>query len=299
MNNQSLNTTKEILLQTYREWALDRTVRVGAGVAYYMLIALIPMFTLAFGIAGIIFTNQEIVEFFDSVLSTSLESSIMAVEDAVDIDLSGENIGNVLRSVGLVGVVGILITGSFLVVAMQDAVNTVWGKPVVRGFRASIRRYTLAYGLVLILASLLIVSLLIYAVTEFAIALIPSQLEFLEGIASLLGSGVSWLVLAGFFSLLLRIMLHGAVAWRHVLIGGVITAFALQVGTALIGIYFSQVGYNSVAGAFGGVLLVLGWMYYVAQILLVGVQLTKVLSYRAGNLSLKKAKRSDPRLAKP
>ena len=283
--------------QVYREWRLDRTVRLGASIAYYLLIALVPLLTLAIGIAGIFFSGQEVSSYIIELFAKTYGGSAESIESALNSLYTSSELSSALRNIGLVGIAGIVVTISFLVVALQDAMNVIWARPVVTGFKKTAMRYLAAYGVVFIIGSIILLSLLVQSLESFAVAIIPGDFNVVLFAARLMGSFVSLLVMVVFLALLTKIMLRARVGWRELLLGALFTALMLEAGTALLGYYFSSVGKSSAAGVFGGVLLVLGWMYYLAQILLLGLQFTKVLSYRLGNPELKEQlRRSDPLL---
>ena len=69
----------------------------------------------------------------------------------------------------------------------------------------------------------------------------------------------------------------------HVLLGAVITAMLFNLGKYLIGLYLGQSAMASSYGAAGALIIVLMWIYYSAQIFLLGAELTKVNASRRGS----------------
>jgi len=80
------------------------------------------------------------------------------------------------------------------------------------------------------------------------------------------------------FVLLFRYLPDSRVPWRAAVIGGAVTTLLVVLGTTVIGFYLRHFGATSVPGAAGGVALVLLWMYYEAQIVLVGAEFTRVVA---------------------
>ena len=64
------------------------------------------------------------------------------------------------------------------------------------------------------------------------------------------------------------------VAWRDVWIGAAVTAFLFTVGKSAIGFYIGRSGVASAFGAAGSVVALIAWIYYSAQIFLVGAEFT-------------------------
>ena len=81
-------------------------------------------------------------------------------------------------------------------------------------------------------------------------------------------------------ALLLRLMTFSKVPWRYALLGSGVTALGLALGGWALGVYFSTVGAASLTGAIGGMLALIFFLYYEAQILLAGADLTNVLRHR-------------------
>ena len=74
------------------------------------------------------------------------------------------------------------------------------------------------------------------------------------------------------------------VAWRDVFIGALITALLFTIGKFVIGAYLGNSGLASTYGAAGSVVLLLVWVYYSAQILLLGAEFTRSYAHQLGSL---------------
>jgi membrane protein len=71
--------------------------------------------------------------------------------------------------------------------------------------------------------------------------------------------------------------------WRDIWLGGVITSVLFTVGKLLIGLYIAQSSVASVYGAAGSFVVILIWVYYSSQILLLGAEFTQVYANRFGS----------------
>jgi len=73
------------------------------------------------------------------------------------------------------------------------------------------------------------------------------------------------------------------IAWRDVWVGAAVTSLLFAVGKFLIGYYL---GTGSVASGFGAaasIVVLLVWLYYSAQIFLLGAEFTWVYAHRQGS----------------
>lgn len=87
------------------------------------------------------------------------------------------------------------------------------------------------------------------------------------------------------------------VGWRDVWLGAILTAALFEVGKFLIGFYIGKQGLESTYGAAASIVVVLIWVYYSAQLVLMGAEFTNAYARRYGsqrNLSFPGARRADP-----
>ena len=85
-------------------------------------------------------------------------------------------------------------------------------------------------------------------------------------------------------------MPHARIAWRDVWIGATVTAVLFELGKFLIGLYLGKIGIASAFGAAGSIALLLVWVYYSAQVFLLGAEFTWLYARRHGSHAEKPAK---------
>ena len=69
---------------------------------------------------------------------------------------------------------------------------------------------------------------------------------------------------------------------RHVWVGALVTAGLFNIGKYLIGLYLGTSGVASAYGAAGSVVVLLVWVYYSAQTVLLGAEFTRAYVERFG-----------------
>jgi membrane protein len=263
--------------ETYEQWRKHRTIRLGAGLAYYGLFAFVPLLAAALAVAGRVVSRSDVqaylAEQFSAVLGVDADVVAGAISDA----LGGTG---TLAGLGLVGAVSLLLTASLLVIALQDAFNTIWERPVRSGIRQTVLRRLVAFVVVAGAGVVIVVSFAINAVTGLLGRLVP-DVAIVASLQELIGWAASWALAVGVVALLFRYLADVRVPWRPALAGAAVTAAVLAVGTALVGSYLRRFGASSLVGATGSVFLVLLWIYYEAQFLLAGAELTRVLALRS------------------
>lgn len=264
---------------TYKAWRADRTMRFGAGLAYYALFTIVPF--LAFAVATVerVFGRGDI----EAELTRRIAGLGIAEAPELAATLS-EAISkrSVQSSLGLLGLVSLIIAASLVFIALVDAVNMIWRIPVRSGLRQSIRRRLIGFVMLVATVGFLAVEFAISAVAGTARALMPGDVAVLDDLAELFSAVVSLSALAVVLILLNHMPCRGQVSLRPAIVSGVVTAVGLVLGTWAFGLYIRTFGGASLTGAFGAVLAFLTWVYFEAQILLFGVQLTKQLAISEG-----------------
>jgi membrane protein len=104
-------------------------------------------------------------------------------------------------------------------------------------------------------------------------------------VIGLINVGVSFVLVSVLFAILYKVLPNKMLNWRDVIVGSMGTAILFEAGQALIAIYLSRIVYANVYGAAAGVIVLLVWVYYAAQIFLLGAEFTKVWAKHYGSLS--------------
>ena len=94
---------------------------------------------------------------------------------------------------------------------------------------------------------------------------------------------VSYLIITALFALLFKLLPRVSVAWSDVIIGAGVTALLFNIGKLLIGLYIGKTGVTSGFGAAGSLIAIILWVYYSAQIFLLGAEFTWLYAERFGS----------------
>jgi membrane protein len=268
-----------VLGETGREWRKDRVPRLAAALAYYALFSLAPLLVVAIGVAGLFFgpdaARGEVVAQFSSLIG---RPGAQAVEDL----LASTGSPQKGATAALLGLATLLLGASGVFGELQEALNSIWNvepKPHA-GWRTFLRRRFLSFAMVLGSGFLLLVSLLVSAV----LAATSRRFTFESPIAELSWSTANslfGLVLpCVLFALIFKLVPDAKVAWRDVWVGAVLTAALFALGRFAIGYYLGRSALDSTYGAAASLVAVVFWVYYSAQILFAGAELTQVLARR-------------------
>jgi membrane protein len=264
-----------------RAWWDDDAQRLGASLAYYTLFAIAPILLMATAIVGTVFgagaVRGEIVGQLDQLIGGEGARAVQSLLEGASQRRAGI-FATVLGGVTFV----IAATGAFL--ELQAALNTIWRvkpKPSAN-LRVLLMDRLRSFGLVVAIGFLLMVSLAVTA----ALAALSGWLARRSPNIPLVWSGVnvvvSVVVSTALFTLLYRFLPDVRLHWRDVTTGAFVTAVLFTIGQQLIGLYLGQSSVASTYGGAGSVMILLLWVYYSCQILLLGAEFTRVYAQRRG-----------------
>src|ERR1039457_375550 len=100
----------------------------------------------------------------------------------------------------------------------------------------------------------------------------------------LVGFFLSFGIISLLFAMMFKWLPDTPVAWSDVWLGAIVTAALFELGKLAIGLYIGKQGLESTYGAAASIVVVLIWVYYSSQIVLMGAEFTNVYARRYGSL---------------
>jgi membrane protein len=268
------------LQETASRWSEHKNARTGAALAYYSVFSIGPLIVIAIAVAGLVFGAEAVQsQVFGSLKGLLGETGTQAI----DAMLKGANKPREGALATVIGIGTLLFAAVGVVVQLKDAFNTVWDveTPPGSGIWRFARTYILSFAGVLAIGFLLLVSLLLTAalsaVGKYIAAFLP------EAALQVAGFAASFVVIALLFAMMFKWLPDAQVTWRDVWLGAILTAALFEVGKFLIGLYIGKQGLESTYGAAASVVVVLIWVYYSAQLVLMGAEFTNVYARRYGS----------------
>jgi membrane protein len=288
-----LRRTWSLIRESVEDYIEDDAMSRGAAIAYYCFFSVAPLLVIATAIAGLFFGPQAVqgavAQHLEALMGTT---GAQVVEDLIR-GAADQQAGRIAT---IIGVVVLLVTASSVFTEVQTALNVIWrAPPPVQGtllHAACNKLLSVALVLgtgVLLLASLLATAVLA-AVTGWATELVPETGAFLGP----LNFALSFVTTTVLFATIYKVLPRRLVAWRDVGVGALVTAFLFTLGKSLIGWYIGTTGIASTYGAAGALMAVLLWIYYSAQIFLLGAEFTKVWAGMKGSPAAREAMEAEP-----
>jgi len=260
-------------------WWNDDALRMGASVAYYSLFAIAPILLVAMAVAGAVFGADAV----RGQMATQIDGMVgPEAAKAVEALLKGtaRPANNILAIAA--GVITVIMASCGAFLEMQAALNTIWRVPerTIGAFKAFWFTRLRAFGLVLAIGFLLLISLAVSA----ALAALHDWLSGLSLMLPFILEALTFLVTlsvtAVLFGLMFKVLPDVHLRNRDVAMGALVTALLFTVGKHLIGLYLGRTAVASSYGAAGSVVVLLLWVYYSSQIVLIGAEFTRLWSGR-------------------
>jgi membrane protein len=258
-------------------WLDDRAPTMGAAIAYYTVFSLAPMLVMVIAVAGLAFGQKAAEGALFGELAELIGPESAGAVQAMLRSASGTRSGLFATAVGI----GTLIIAATAVFGeLQSALNVIWKAPASGslGVWHLLKSRLVSLSVILVIGFLLLVSLVI----STALAALSDYLDWiLPGLATILR--IVHLILSfGFttvlFAMIFKILPDNPVEWEEVWLGAAVAALLFTFGKHLISLYIGSSNMASTYGAAGALIIVLVWVYYSVQILLLGAEFAKAYS---------------------
>jgi membrane protein len=278
---------KTVLIKSLTSWVDHRSDSKGAAVAFYTLFSMTPILILAIVVAGYFFGAEaaqgEIVAQVEGLVGANGALAIQALLAAAR-DPAASLAATLMASVLL------LLGATTVFVELKGSLDDLWvdltahDKPHVSAIGVLLRTRLLSFGLVLVLAFLLLVSLVVSAalamLAGYADAILGGSATVLATVASV----ISFFVIACLFAVLNKTLPDAPLSWSDAWVGAVFTAGLFSLGKYAIGLYMGHSGVASSFGAAGSLIALLLWVYYSSLIFFLGAEFTRQYALEFGSL---------------
>ncbi len=272
-----------VLSRSLGAWIDHRAGSKGAALAFYTLFSLAPILILAIAAAGYFFGAEaaqgEIIAQVEELVGPNGAKAVQAMLAGARDPASG-------LAATMVAAVLLLVGATSIFVELKGSLDEMWGIDPPKGVAVVVflRTRLHAFGLVLVLAFLLLVSLAVSAALAVLERKAGGSWGISAGVFALSSSAVSFAVIAALFAVIYKALPDAPLSWRDVWIGAAFTAGLFGLGKYAIGLYLGTSGVASTFGAAGSLIAVLLWVYYSAQIFFLGAEFTRQYALEFGSL---------------
>ncbi len=253
--------------------------------AFYTLFSVAPILVIAVAIAGYVFgADNAQTQVLAQLQALIGNAGATAVRDL----LASAHYSDKRGLAAAIGVITLLVGATSVFGELQNALGRIWQTPPQSnevGWWRVLRGRVLSIGMVLGVGFLLLVSLVVSAVLAAFGGWLGTFLPQLDIVLPILDVLLSFGMTVLLFAMIYKYVPRESISWEDVWIGASVTALLFTVGKLLIGIYLGKSSFNSAYGAAGSLIVLLLWIYYSAQIFLLGAEFTRVFAYDYGSRS--------------
>ena len=253
-------------------WSSDQAATIGAALAFYCAFSIAPLLVILLTTAGWI-VGAEAAYGHLAVQLTALfgKSTADILLEAVRHSQTAD--GTIAT---IVSAFTLLLGATTVFNALEAALEQIWGavELVPKGVRGWIRTRVLSFGLILAVGFLLLVSLSLSTALAALRAAIGRRFTEFVVLAGMLDFVISIGLVTGLIALIYRYMPARRMQWRPILWGALVTALLFHLGRWGIAWYLGRSTQPSAFGAAASFAAMLLWLYYSAQIFLLGAEFT-------------------------
>ncbi|MGW9064691.1 YihY/virulence factor BrkB family protein [Achromobacter animicus] len=274
-----------LLMDSAKQWSSHRASSKGAALALYMVFSLAPMLLLVIAVAGAFFGEEAVrSELFAQLRDLIGERGAEVIQTVLaSAHESGSGWIAAMVSIGV-----LIFSATTAFAELQASLDELWEVQANQksGIKGLVRSRLLSFGLVLVLALFLLVSLTVNAALAAARGIYGSLWanSTFSIVAEWASNLFSFSVVAALFAVIFKLLPSARISWPDVIPGAVVTAALFLLGKWGIGLYLSRGAAVSAYGAAGSLIALLLWIWYSAQIFFFGAVFTRQFALRFGKV---------------
>jgi membrane protein len=268
---------------TAEGFATDDAWSLGASIAYFTLFSVAPVLLVVIAVAGLMFGHDAaqgaIVRELSGLMGYDTAEAMQGMIRSASDRLTG-------RWATVIGLVTILIATTGVFGEVQSALNKVWeAAPRSSTMSRLVRARLASLGLVIAFGFVLMVSLALSAALATLSAFLRRAVPGLEAGLGAVDFVLSTVLMSAMFAAMYKILPDAPIAWRDVGIGALVATLLFAGGKYLIALYIGSSNVASSFGAAGALIVLLLWIFYSAQIFLLGAEFTRAWAHVWGSRS--------------
>ncbi len=275
-----------LVKDTFLEFFAEKSMFHGAALAYYTMLAMVPLLYLCIVYVGRFLGQDMVLDFVEDILLNKVGvSDVTGIIDFLkELNFSRNNL-----FFEVVGIVTLLLTSSAVVVCLRQSINDFFDIDVAYTSRKKkvVRNVLFRLFSLFIVAVLTVLMILFYFGQTLLFSTLQELFDNQNYLNQLLIKTVQHMLTISsnliVFVVVFKFVHDGAVTWKQSFWGAVITAILLYVGQLLIHFYLTNFFFGSKSGGLAGTMFILlAWVYYSSQIIFFGAKLISVHAKKTG-----------------
>ncbi|MDB5258522.1 MAG: ribonuclease [Chitinophagaceae bacterium] len=278
----SIKNWGHLLKATFNKWKDRDPFNNSNIIAYYTIFSLPGLLVIVINLSGYFFGKEAVTHQI-----TGQIGGIIGGDTAKDIQdiiaKTSQNKGLTLSSI--IGFVVLLFGATGVFYQVQQILNKIWSveaKPKQKILKL-VRDRVFSFGLILVIAFLLLVSLVLSAALSALSDWVAIHIsEYLMIAFHVLDIVISIAVITLLFAAIYKFLPDVKIQWKDVWGGAFLTSVLFVIAKFALGIYFGNSNPASTYGAAGSIILIMLWVSYAGLILLFGAEFTQIYATQDG-----------------
>jgi membrane protein len=254
------------------KYLADRGTHLAAMIAYFAILAFVPLLFLALSLLALLGEQDESSYLIEELQRSFPKNSVENILDAVT------EIQEDAKELSVIGGIGLLWAALGFFSVLESAFNIVYGLPN----RPFIRQKTLV---LLLTAASLIVLFVALVISSVGVELANRSGVGQGALAYVYALLVSTALLVGLTWSLYRLLTNTPLTWRETLPGALVAAVLLQASFQILPVFVHLSSQLAALQAYGALVLLLVWLYVMANILVFGAEVNWWLGRGRGDSS--------------
>jgi membrane protein len=268
-----------LVSQTFSRWNDHEGQRLGAALSYYTLLSAAPLLVFILLLVSYFYGHQQV---YDKIVYYARTVAGDTAAQFADTLLSATRKPAHGLLAGVIAIVTLLFGASGAFSELRDDLNKMWdARPRRTGVWGMVMQRVFSFLLVIAAGALLFASMILTTVISVIQKTFSSIVPVPPMVLEIANFIISMAALTVVFVLIYRFVPDLVLPWRVLWTGAAVSALLFVIGKALLGFYLAKAGVGSAYGAAGSVIAIAAWIYYSAQIFLLGAEFTYVWSGRA------------------
>ena len=265
-----------------KDFSADGAPHLGASVAFYTIFSLSPLLIIVLAIATFVLgpennARDQIISQLSGMVGSKGAETINSLVNQPENQRSG-------LMATVIAIFTLILGSTAVFMELQAAMNTIWDvkqKPG-GGIWNFIKHRLLSFAMVLTIGFLLLVSLVLTAGIAAMGKKIGGMMPAMEAMTQVLNFVASFGIITVLFAMIFKFMPDVQIPWKTVWVGAAITSLLFAVGKFGLGMYLGRNTASNAFGAAGSLVILLLWVYYSAQIMFFGAELTQAYAKMKG-----------------
>ena len=270
---------KVLLEESFAGWTTHNAPRMGAALAFYSLLSLMPLLLVVISVAGLLYgprvAETGVMQQIQLLIGQQRAKIVQALLEGAQNKADG-------LVATILGTLTLMFGASGVLTELREALNTIWDVPSrkmsrVQEFTCLVRGRLWSLALVLAIVVLLTASLLVSTWIS-ALGALASLLPGHEVVLHLFNVIFSFVVVTGLFGAVYKVVPQVPIEWPDVILGAAVTSILFTLGNLILGLYLGNASLSSTYGAAASTVVFAMWVYYSSQVFFLGAEFTKAFA---------------------